>query len=164
MRRIVVGIVCALLGLSASAFAQLSVPLSIAQGALAGTQDDGIDVFKNIPFAAPPVGPLRWRATQPGPSWQGVRPADSFGPICPQPRYGTQGALPQSEDCLSLNVWTPDTHAKLPVMVWIYGGAFVTGGSAILYTMAAPGPPRRGGGELRLLRVGWASSIIRRSP
>ena len=130
MRRVVVGIVCAILGLTASAFAQPSVPLSIAQGALAGTQEDGIDIFKDIPFAAPPVGSLRWRAPQPAAGWQGVRAADTFGDICPQTRYGSYTPLSQSEDCLSLNVWTPDVHAKLPVMVWIYGGAFVTGGSA----------------------------------
>jgi para-nitrobenzyl esterase len=131
MRRIVTFLACALLAVGQAAAVHANpVPLTVAQGALAGTQDDGIAVFKNIPFAAPPVGPLRWRAPEPGPSWQGVRAADSFGAICPQPRYGTQAALPQSEDCLSLNVWTPDSHAKLPVMVWIYGGAFVTGGSA----------------------------------
>src|SRR5271155_4527206 len=131
MRRIVTFLACALLAAGQAAAVHANpVPLTIAQGALAGAQEDGIDIFKNIPFAAPPVGPLRWRAPQPGPSWQGIRAADSFGATCPQPRYGTQAALPQSEDCLSLNVWTPDSHAKLPVMVWIYGGAFVTGGAA----------------------------------
>ena len=88
MRRIVVGIVCALLGLSASAFAQQSVPLSITQGALVGPQDDGIASSRTFPLPRR-HGPLRWRATQPGPSWQGVRAADSYGPVCPQPRYCT---------------------------------------------------------------------------
>jgi para-nitrobenzyl esterase len=132
MRQFLTVVACAFLlaspGVGASQ-TSAPVPLSIAQGQLAGTQDDGILVFKGIPFAAPPVGSLRWRAPQPGPSWQGVRAADTFGATCPQPRFGAQGELPQSEDCLSLNVWTPDTHAKLPVMVWIYGGAFVTGSS-----------------------------------
>jgi len=131
MRLVLAGIVSALLAFNAAEAQQPSpVPLTIAQGALAGTQEDGIAVFKNIPFVAAPVGPLRWRAPQPGPSWQGVRAADSFGPICPQIRFGSFNAGPQDEDCLSLNVWTPDAHAKLPVMVWIYGGAFVGGGSA----------------------------------
>ncbi|HUO92109.1 MAG TPA: carboxylesterase family protein [Rhizomicrobium sp.] len=130
MRLVAVGIVCAFLGLNASANAE-TVSLTIAQGALAGTQEDGILVFKDIPFAAAPVGPLRWRAPQPGPSWQGVRAADRFGDICPQPRVSWAPALPQNEDCLSLNVWTPDAQAKLPVMVWIYGGAFITGSSAL---------------------------------
>ena len=133
MRRFVVGIVFAFLGLNAPAIAQPSVPLTIAQGALAGTEEDAIDIFKNIPFAAPPVGALRWRAPQAASGWQGVRAADSFGAICPQPHFlqaNQPATLAQSEDCLSLNVWTPDPHAKLPVMVWIYGGAFVTGSSA----------------------------------
>lgn len=138
MRLIAVGIVCALFAATASWADEpkpASVPLTISQGALAGTQEDGIAVFKDIPFAAAPVGPLRWRAPQAGPSWQGARAADQFGPICPQPKPSLMQrlinpTLPQDEDCLSLNVWTPDAHAKLPVMVWIYGGAFVTGGSA----------------------------------
>lgn len=139
MRRFVLGIACALAAAVSSAAADTASPpatLTIAQGALAGTTEDGIAVFKDIPFAAPPVGPLRWRAPQPGPAWQGVRAADRFGPVCPQQNPSpmqrlTRPQLPQSEDCLSLNVWTPDTHAKLPVMVWIYGGAFVMGGSAL---------------------------------
>ena len=75
---------------------------------------------------------MRWRAPEPAPGWQGVRAADSSAPSVRNrfPCTPTAATLPQSEDCLSLNVWTPDAHAKLPVMVWIYGGAFVTGGSA----------------------------------
>lgn len=110
------------------------VSLTIAQGALSGMREEGIASFKDIPFAAPPVGPLRWRAPQTAPSWNDVRTADAFGPICPQPRGSllTELLMPetQSEDCLSLNVWTPQTSGKLPVMVWIYGGSFVTGSSA----------------------------------
>ena len=103
--------------------------VTIAQGALAGGDDDGIAVFKDIPFAAPPVGKLRWRAPQPAPDWQGVRDAGKFGPACVQdPAYPFKPP-PQSEDCLSINVWSPKTDkaAKLPVMVWIYGGAFRIG-------------------------------------
>ena len=105
---------------------------TIAQGALSGTTEGATTVFKGIPFAAPPVGALRWRAPQPAPGWNGVRDASAFGPICPQPNLSGRLVLPQSEDCLTLNVWTPNgaPGAKLPVMVWIYGGSFVTGGSA----------------------------------
>jgi len=109
--------------------------VTIGQGALHGDETEGIASFKNIPFAAPPVGPLRWRAPAPAPGWQGVRKAADFGPICPQNRRPSlfMPKLAQSEDCLSLNVWTPKAaaDAKLPVMVWIYGGGFLEGGSAV---------------------------------
>lgn len=105
---------------------------SIAQGALSGATEGAMSVFKGIPFAAPPVGALRWRAPQPAPGWSGVRDASAFGPICPQINLPGRLQLPQSEDCLTLNVWTPNNApgTKLPVMVWIYGGSFVFGGSA----------------------------------
>ena len=125
----------ALLGTGPLYAAEPSV--TIAQGGLQGAPEDGIATFKDIPFAAPPIGLLRWRAPQAAPSWQGVRAADKFGPVCPQAKPSlwrrlTRPQLPQSEDCLTVNVWTPnaDPGAHLPVMVWIYGGAFVTGGSA----------------------------------
>ena len=107
--------------------------VSVAQGALAGTTEDGVAVFKGIPFAAPPVGALRWRAPQPAAGWSGTRDASEFGAICPQPaRFGMPSDFTKSEDCLTLNVWSAETGiaAKRPVMVWIYGGAFVGGGSA----------------------------------
>jgi para-nitrobenzyl esterase len=105
---------------------------TITQGALSGTHEGAIGEFKGIPFAAPPVGPLRWRAPQAAPDWQGARDASAFGPICPQLNLPGRLKLPQSEDCLTLNVWTPNSTpgAKLPVMVWIYGGSFTSGGSA----------------------------------
>jgi para-nitrobenzyl esterase len=109
--------------------------VTIPQGTLAGTTDGGISVFKDIPFAAPPIGDLRWRAPQPAANWSGVRDASKFGPICmqaPRPEGMAYEKLPESEDCLSLNIWSPNTTpgTKLPVMVWIYGGAFRGGGSA----------------------------------
>jgi para-nitrobenzyl esterase len=111
--------------------------VSIAQGALSGGIDGGISVFKDIPFAAPPIGDLRWRAPQPATGWSGIRDATKFGPICPQ-APSPVGRMaheqhPESEDCLSLNVWSPNTApgTKLPVMVWIYGGGFREGGSAM---------------------------------
>jgi para-nitrobenzyl esterase len=116
--------------------AEAAPDVRIAQGMVAGTTDSGISVFKGIPFAAPPVGELRWRPPQEAPSWQSIRDATAFGPICPQaPRpVGSpwREKLPESEDCLTINVWTPNAAAgaKLPVMVWIYGGGFREGGSA----------------------------------
>jgi para-nitrobenzyl esterase len=94
--------------------------------------DGQVRTFLGVPFAAPPVGPLRWKPPQPETKWSGVRDAINFGNRCIQTnpfedmRYRDPG---QSEDCLSLNIWTPakDKNATLPVMVWIYGGGFVAG-------------------------------------
>ena len=86
-------------------------------------------IYKGIPFAAPPVGNLRWRAPQPVAHWDGVRQADAFGPVCMQNAAGGGGSQQVSEDCLYLNVWTAAKSAgeKRPVMVWIYGGGYNTG-------------------------------------
>ncbi len=105
----------------------------IASGMLRGLKEGNVDVFRGIPYAAPPVGEFRWRPPQPVASWEGVRDAKEFGPICAQAGFGAgQGAISQgsSEDCLYLNVWRPSgarPGAGLPVMVWIHGGAFVGG-------------------------------------
>ncbi|HZN12693.1 MAG TPA: carboxylesterase/lipase family protein [Acidimicrobiales bacterium] len=103
-------------------------------GSVAGTTHDDIHVFKGIPYAAPPVGALRFRAPQPAESWTGVRDATRYGPTAPQTPSPMEqmfgGPVPeQSEaDCLTLNIFTPAPDgAKRPVMVWIHGGAFVTG-------------------------------------
>jgi para-nitrobenzyl esterase len=133
MRRFALAVTCVVSLACVSALPAWAQPqASIAQGALSGTSEGTISEFKGIPFAAPPVGALRWRAPQPASGWQGTRDASAFGPICPQPNLPGRLVLPQSEDCLSLNVWTPNSApgAKLPVMVWIYGGSFVSGGSA----------------------------------
>jgi para-nitrobenzyl esterase len=116
-------------------------PVRTANGLVSGVPSavTGVTTFKGIPFAAPPVGVLRWKPAQPAASWDGVRAADKFGAVCMQPhqpqRVPNNRAVdlpdspPMSEDCLYLNVWTPTrtADAKLPVMVWIFGGAYTEG-------------------------------------
>src|SRR5215831_1164808 len=126
----------ALVGVVAAA-GLMAQPVKIASGELEGdkTADGKIRVYKGIPFAAPPVGGLRWKAPQPVANWTGVRQATAFGARCMQGRpypdmvFRDEGP---SEDCLYLNVWTPasNARAKLPVMVWIYGGGFGAGAAS----------------------------------
>jgi para-nitrobenzyl esterase len=109
-----------------------TVPTKIESGLVSGIQgqERGVMVYKGIPYAAPPVGELRFRAPQPPAKWDGVRKADQFGKICPQ--SGGQGGGNQdnvSEDCLTANVWTGAAYPgeNRPVYVWIYGGGFAGG-------------------------------------
>ena len=145
--------------------AQSAAVVRIDTGELQGVVADGVVSFKGIPFAAPPIGDLRWRPPQPPAKWTGVRQAAEFGADCMQGRFGpppgaragappAQGTTPAaappaaaaapavrapSEDCLYLNVWRPaDAAARnLPVMVWIYGGGFTGGSSASPNTSGA---------------------------
>ena len=104
-------------------------------GALRGVAADGFEVFEGVPYAAPPVGAGRWKPPAEAAAWKGVRDAAAFGPACfqPKPRAGSIYAEPpvaMSEDCLSLNVWSPKGARKAPILVWIHGGSLVSGASS----------------------------------
>jgi para-nitrobenzyl esterase len=109
--------------------AATSTTAKVEQGALQGTREAGLTVYRGVPFAAPPVGDLRWRPPQPAAKWNGVRPADKFAPQCVQ----SIQSITTSEDCLYLNVWSPakSPSARVPVLVWIYGGGFAVGGTSV---------------------------------
>ena len=115
----------------------LGSPVATESGLVEGTDSHGVRLFAGLPFAAPPVGDLRWRAPQPPASWSGVRAADHFSPICPQHGAYPEDSPPEpsSEDCLYLNLWVPQRApdaraATLPVMVWIYGGGLMNGSAS----------------------------------
>lgn len=126
-----------LLARPALAFAQASPPpsapvVTLATGAVSGRVEGDVAVWRGIPYAAAPVGRLRWAPPQPPRPWAGTRAATAFGPVCPQPiepwADGETGT--QSEDCLSLSVWAPadaKPGARLPVMMWIHGGGYTAG-------------------------------------
>lgn len=128
----------------AQAQAQGAPLVQTQSGRVQGVAERGVVAFKGIPYAAPPVGDLRWRAPKAAASWQDARKADAFGNACIQTpgvseaNGGYPGSL--SEDCLYLNVWTPKpgAPAKLPVMVWIHGGAYVFGSGGVNVYNGAP--------------------------
>lgn len=128
-----------LAGGAASAKPAVSAGLATTtSGVVAGVTDGAIVSYKGLPYAAPPIGPLRWRSPEPPQAWKGIRRASSFGPPCAQPalRGRTEVSAISSEDCLYLNVWAPrgKSTSRLPVMVWIHGGAFLNGmGSSPTY-------------------------------
>jgi len=103
-------------------------------GTSRGTAEGDLRVFRGIPYAQPPVGSLRWHAPLPLARWTGVREATEFGAACHQPAPRLSSIyvgkpMPMSEDCLTLNIWTPANARKAPVFVWIYGGALQSGAS-----------------------------------
>jgi para-nitrobenzyl esterase len=121
--------------MEASMSASKQAVVTTKSGKLEGEFKDGIYVFKGIPYAAPPVGELRWLAPQPPIPWSGVRPAKEYAAISPQnplpiaaPGMPDFASMPQSEDCLFLNIWTPGLDdARRPVILWIHGGVFLIG-------------------------------------
>ena len=146
-RRTTAGVVGAALALTLAcgggeSVEPLASTVATELGVVEGTQlDSGILKFSGIPYAAAPVGDLRWRAPQQAASWEGTRDATEFSPTCWQPlsppgSFYDTGEIERSEDCLYLNIWTGAEHADaaLPVMVWIHGGGLQTGsGSTSLY-------------------------------
>lgn len=127
------------LGVTVAQGAPAINPAKTANGVVEGTSTkSGIRVFRGIPFAAPPVGELRWKAPQPVKNWQGIRQAVEFAANCMQrPVFGDMEFRNNgmSEDCLYLNIWTPAKSAsdKLPVLVYFFGGGLVAGdGSELL--------------------------------
>ena len=110
-------------------YAQLSTTIKVNEGQLQGLLENGLTVFKGIPFAAPPVGDLRWHSPIPATKWQGIRQANAFAP---GPMQGGNPPSGKSEDCLYLNIWSPAKSAKekVPVLVWIYGGGFNFGATS----------------------------------
>lgn len=105
-------------------------------GKVEGLEKDGVQIWRGVPFAKPPVGELRFMPPQPPEAWEGVRDATKFAPFAPQLAGGMdrilgRGAPPSDEDCLYLNIWSPAAdNANRPVLFWIHGGAFVTGSGA----------------------------------
>jgi para-nitrobenzyl esterase len=134
----------ALAGGSVNAFADADNPrVSAPAGVVEGRAEAGLSVFKGIPYAGPPVGANRWRPPTAAAPWTGVRQAADYGPACVQPTPGAPNIYSSdlgrtSEDCLTLNIWTPSASGKAPVIVWIHGGSLVAGSSReTLYDGAA---------------------------
>ncbi len=143
VKRCMVRVVCliivpfSLMSFASAAIVDTADPVRVEQGLLAGTTGSSpeVRVYRGVPFAAPPVGDLRWKAPQPPAPWPGVRQAAQFSSACWQTQYPASAAIyqaklpPLSEDCLYLNIWTTAKSAKdrLPVMVWIHGGGFTRG-------------------------------------
>ena len=129
----VVAFLTCLTGCQAPTSSPDDLTIRVDGGLISGTlvgSDGQVRAYKGIPYAAPPVGDLRWKPPQPAKSWDDVREAHQFSPVCPQPGpQGTAQAEEQSEDCLYLNIWTgaASPEERRPVMLWIHGGTLISG-------------------------------------
>lgn len=125
-------IACAVISLTAFQMGHAqtaTAPVQVTGGAIVGADDGTLRTYFGVPFAAPPVGNLRWRAPQPVVPWQGAKVTREYSPACSQ--TATWITNPKSEDCLYLNIWAPRDAKKLPVIVWIHGGAMESGTAAV---------------------------------
>jgi para-nitrobenzyl esterase len=124
----------ALIGLPVNSSAAAALALTTS-GSVSGVREGGVSVYKGVPFAAPPLGELRWRPPEPPAAWTGTRNATAFAPACMQEGVSMPGEAPPSvsEDCLYLNIWTPAKRIseRLPVIVWIYGGGYRNGSASM---------------------------------
>lgn len=126
------------LGLAGPGCAQVAPMVDAPAGRMQGLSRNGVDVFRGVPFARPPVGDLRWRPPEPLPRWTGVRDATRFGAACMQPPSPFYDHPAVSEDCLFLNIQAPAGARNAPVIVWIHGGSLVSGaGSEPIFDGAA---------------------------
>jgi para-nitrobenzyl esterase len=127
-------LVIAFLAVSAITLAQSPRALT-ESGTVTGVREGGLNVYKGVPFAASPVGELRWRPPIHVAAWTGARKTDAFAPACMQTGVSMPGETPPavSEDCLYLNIWTPAKSVRehLPVIVWIYGGGYINGSASM---------------------------------
>jgi para-nitrobenzyl esterase len=135
MPRLTMALAALAIGLIIGSGPALARPVLTDAGRLAGVREEGLTVFKGVPYAAPPLGDLRWRPPQAPGRWRGVRRAATFAPACPQKGVSMPGEAPPrlSEDCLYLNIWTPAARAgaRRPVIVWIHGGGFTNGSASM---------------------------------
>lgn len=132
-KKIIASLILSLAAASQPAWAN-DPQVTLDSGRISGSEAQGVEAFKGIPFAAPPIGELRWQPPQPVQHWSDIRPATAYGKDCMQHPFPGDAAplgVGFSEDCLTINVWRPaNAKGRLPVMVWIYGGGFVNGGAS----------------------------------